>query len=46
MKKAYTTPDVDNRFSVCERSILVVSDGNVQDSSFEGDWEVGEELDY
>ncbi len=46
MKKAYTTPDVDNRFSVWEKSFLVVSGGNVQNSSFEGDWVVGDELDY
>ena len=46
MKKAYTTPGMDIKFSVWEKSFLVVSSGNVQNSSFEGDWVVGDELDY
>ncbi len=46
MNRIYTTPESSLWEFDFEKRFLVASGGKVQDSSFEGDWNTGEELDY
>lgn len=46
MKKYYFVPELNVWGCAVEKAFLVVSGGQVPDSSFEGDWDTGEELDF
>lgn len=46
MKKIYNTPGLMVRDIMTESVFLVVSDGQVPATSFEGAWDTGEELNF
>lgn len=46
MKKNYNNPELKVRDFKIENAFLVVSDGQVPASSFEGAWDTGDELNF